>query len=105
MSIYDSEPFFSSDFAESITYTVDGGEGVTLTAIVNRIDRKSFSNKGQESQSIFYPFEIMIRKSDLLDVTVKRDKCVIMDKGKSKTVTIQEILTSTDSFTWILGAV
>lgn len=104
-SIFNPDPFFNSPFAEEVTYTSNGDELPPIKAIVSRLPKKSFAFKKAESQSILYPYEIMIQVEDVNTVIPKHDRVVIFDKGVSKTVVIQQILPTTDQFTWVLGAI
>lgn len=106
MSIFNPAVFFSTPFVEEIEYYLSGvTEPVVIDAIVTRHNRKPFSNKTSDSQQIIYPVEIMIKRSDVLTISVKRDRVTVTNnRGVEDTVTIQEVL-SCDDGVWNLGAI
>ena len=104
-SIFNPDPFFNSPFAEEVVCFSSGVELPPIKAIISRLPKKSFTHKRAESQATLYPYEVMIRVEDVAVIVPKLFKISIFDKGVSKIIMVQEILPTTDQFTWMLGAI
>jgi hypothetical protein len=84
--------------------TLVGNEGeypTTIRAIITRNSRTNVNLKGQDTY--FYPIEIMVVASEVGTVTEKKTKFIIKNCGKTKTVTVQEVLPQSDDYILHLG--